>query len=249
MSDKEDEKKQAPADAEAAGALKTGEAASDADAAPTRGPWLKRRVSWTHRSIVAALAALVVVAVLGSAAWTWHEQPGFCSAICHSSMQAYVDTYYAQLGQKASDKWGNEVSDASGMLAAAHRTDGLVCIDCHIPTIPQQVGEVVATVTGNYYSPLTETDLFHLQQARGLPEDQFCLRSGCHDMTREELEAKTSSWSFNPHSSQHGNQDCSSCHKAHRASVYTCTRCHSEAEVPAGWLSWDQAQKLDNTAV
>lgn len=225
-----------------------GEAAEGA-ARDGKTPWLRKRVSWTRGRVIAGVASLAVVAACGAAGWTWHEQPGFCSALCHTSMQAYVDTYYAQLGQQATDKWGNEVSDASGMLAAAHRTDGLACIDCHIPTIPQQVGEVVSTVTGSYYDPLTETDLFHLQQARGLPEDQFCLRSGCHDMTRDELEAKTSSWSFNPHSSQHGDQDCSSCHKAHRASVLTCTRCHDDVQAPTGWLTWDQAQKLENTAL
>ena len=53
---------------------------------------------------------------------------------------------------------------------------------------------------------------------------------------------------FNPHKAQHGEIECSECHKAHRASVMYCTQCHSEAEVPEGWLTVAEANKL-STAV
>ena len=65
-------------------------------------------------------------------------------------------------------------------------------------------------------------------------------------MTREELTEKTADREFNPHVMQHDNYDCSTCHKAHRASIYYCTKCHSEAadDLPAGWLTMKDAEKL-----
>ena len=78
------------------------------------------------------IAAIVVVA--GAGLWVWHEQPSFCGAICHMPMSQYVDTYEAEPGQAATDKWGNEVSDASAMTAAYHRSEtGATCLSCHEP--------------------------------------------------------------------------------------------------------------------
>lgn len=69
-------------------------------------------------------------------------------------------------------------------------------------------------------------------------------------MTREQLIEETSDREFNPHVTQHDNYDCSTCHKAHRASIYYCTKCHAEAadELPAGWLTMKDAEKLGATA-
>ena len=46
----------------------------------------------------AAVAIGVVAAVLiaaGAGFAVWHEQPGFCGAICHTPMDGYLATYEA----------------------------------------------------------------------------------------------------------------------------------------------------------
>lgn len=48
------------------------------------------------------MTAIIVVA--GAGFWVWHEQPSFCNAVCHSTMDHYVETYddgNPQLGAKA----------------------------------------------------------------------------------------------------------------------------------------------------
>lgn len=83
-------------------------------------------------------------------------------------------------------------------------------------------------------------------EARGIEKDEFCLNESCHNLTRDDLIQTTSNLGqYNPHVAQHGEQTCSNCHKAHRASVNACTQCHSEAYVPDGWLSYQQASKLE----
>lgn len=198
--------------------------------------------------VVSVVAAIVVVA--GAGFFVWHEQPSFCNAICHTPMDPYLPTYEAELGSPATDKWGNEVSDASGMLAAVHRAEGKNCLDCHVPTISEQVTEGIGWVSGSYYAPLWERSTTELVAARGLEDpDQFCLNESCHNMTREELVASTEDLEFNPHVEQHGTTECSDCHKAHRASVLVCSQCHDEAEIPAGWLSYDEEQDIENAYI
>ena len=98
---------------------------------------------------VGVIAAIVVIA--GAGMWVWHEQPSFCNAFCHVSMDPYLPTYEAEPGEAALDKWGNEVADASGMMAAVHRADpecNASCMSCHVPTIGEQVAEFGAFVSG-----------------------------------------------------------------------------------------------------
>ncbi len=195
--------------------------------------------------IVGVVAVVVIVA--GAGFWVWHEQPSFCNAICHTPMDPYLPTYEAEPGQPAVDKWGNEVADASSMLAPMHRVNAdATCMSCHVPTLSEQVNEAVSWVSGNYVNPLEEKDLKQLTAARGVDPDEFCLNESCHNMTRDDLIASTADMKFNPHVAQHGEQECSTCHKAHRASVMYCTQCHSEAEVPDGWLSASEAKKLES---
>lgn len=228
-------------------------------------PRSKKRVG-----IVAGVVAAVVVAA-GAGALVWHEQPSFCNAICHTPMDGYLETYMAEPGQAATDKWGNEVADASGMLAAQHRTNdsGANCLDCHVPTMSEQLTEGGEWVSGNYTlveqdggsANLTERNSTQLTEARGTDADSFCLRSGCHVnddgsvMTREDLTKLTAKESDdpaviirNPHSWQHGAQACTDCHKAHRASVLICTECHADMELPEGWISAQESAALTNQA-
>lgn len=208
----------------------------------------------------------VVLVVAGAGFMVWHEQPSFCNAICHTPMDGYLETYEAEPGQAATDKWGNQVVDASGMLSAVHRTNdsNATCLSCHQPVISEQVSEGLSWASGNYAlmatdgnpaGELTERGTSQLTEARGVAGDEFCLNKDCHNLTREDLTALTEVESDNPaviirnpHSWQHGQQACGNCHKAHRASVLTCTQCHADMELPGGWISAQEAKLLPNQA-
>lgn len=194
--------------------------------------------------IIGAICVVVIAAGVGF--WVWHEQPSFCNAICHSPMDPYLPTYEAEAGQPAVDKWGDAVEDGSLMLASTHRTSANArCMTCHVPVLGEQVSEAFTWMSGDFYDPLDERTLDELTEARGAAPDEFCLNSACHDLTRSDLEQKTADkWEFNPDTPQHGAQDCTACHKAHRQSVMLCTECHTEAEVPEGWVSATEGQQL-----
>lgn len=194
-----------------------------------------------HKAGIIAGVVVAIVVVAGVGFFVWHEQPSFCDAICHTPMDGYLDTLEATPGEPAVDKWGNEVSDASAMPASVHGQDGKVCLDCHTPVLEEQVTEGLHWITGDYTAPLQERTLDDLVAARdGVASTEFCLNESCHDLTLDELEEKTSDMEFNPHVDQHGELVCSDCHKAHRASVMMCTACHDDAEVPEGWLSYEE---------
>lgn len=218
------------------------------------------------KAIIASGVVAAVVIVAGLGFWSWHETPGFCSAVCHTPMDGYQETLEATLGEPAVDKYGNTVSDSSAMLAASHATDeiGADCLACHVPTLGEQISEGQHWLTGDYVmvggdsresgGALVERDVFDLTKARGLDGDQFCLNESCHDITRDELTELTQKESDdpavsikNPHSWRHGEVACSDCHKAHRASVLTCTECHADMELPSGWISMQEAKQLGYT--
>ena len=54
---------------------------------------------------------------------------------------------------------------------------------------------------------------------------------------------------YNPHEAHHMELECTTCHKAHRASVMYCTQCHAQAEVPEGWLSMGESNELTGVKV
>lgn len=199
--------------------------------------------------IVVGVVVVVLIAA-GAGFWVWHEQPSFCNAICHTPMDPYNQTYDQELGAAGVDKWGNEVANTSAMMAVTHKVSkeeggaAATCMSCHVPQISEQVTEGINWVSGNYVYPLEERDTEMLVEARGLEDDQFCLNESCHNLTREDLKAATADMERNPHVGQHGDVACSECHKAHRASVMYCTQCHSDAEVPEGWLTVAEANKL-----
>jgi hypothetical protein len=199
----------------------------------------------SKKLIIIGVVCLVIIAA-GIGFWTWHEQPSFCNAICHDPMDPYLPTYEAEAGQAAVDKWGDEVADGSYMLASLHRSEADArCMTCHEPVIAEQVSEALKWISGDFYVPLDERTLSDLTEARGVDPDEFCLNAACHDITRADLEQLTKDkYEFNPHTPQHGAQDCTACHKAHRQSVMLCTECHMEAEVPDGWLSANEGKQL-----
>ena len=197
---------------------------------------------------------VVVVAIAGVGFWKWHEQPTFCNAFCHETMDEYVATYYAEPGAAATDKWGNEVANSNSMMVVMHAQAGVNCLGCHVPSLGQQIGEVMMAIQGSYVMPLEEQGTESLLRNAGNQNeaDTFCLKPGCHDMiTREVLTEATAEMDFNPHRWQHGEIECSECHKSHRASVFYCTQCHTEAEgsVPEGWLTYAEGQAIEDAAM
>lgn len=210
----------------------------------------------SRKPVVASVVAVIVVAAVAGGL-AWHEQPSFCNAICHVSMDAYLPTYEAQPGKAATDKWGNTVSNASSMLAATHREAGKTCLDCHVPTLSEQLTEGAEWVTGNYTVvstanenswALEERNASELTEARGIDGEKFCLNESCHNITKEELTKKTSNMTRNPHSWQHSQYTCTDCHKSHRASVMICSKCHSDATIPDGWVSAGDSQTLESNS-
>ncbi|MDO4290714.1 MAG: cytochrome c3 family protein [Eggerthellaceae bacterium] len=232
--------------AEAAGAAaeaNASEATAGAATAAAPKPAAKRK----KRGIVIGVVAAIVV-VAGAGFWVWHEQPSFCNAICHAPQDPMNETYDGVTGQAGYDKWGNAVEDMGDLLVVQHKEAGLACMDCHVPTIGQQVTEGMLWVSGNYQYPLNErslTDLNHYIQAED--ESAFCLNEGCHNMTRDDLAHATASYGKrNPHVTDvnHVEMECSDCHKSHRQSVNACSRCHDDVTIPDGWLSADEAAEI-----
>ena len=201
----------------------------------------------TKKPLIYGIIALAVVG-LGSAFWVWHETPGFCNAVCHSPMDATVNTYNCSSGSPATDKWGNPVPDGSDMLVVVHKEKaGADCLTCHIPTFQEQVTEVVEWTTGNYYDPLAERSIADLN-AYGARSDAnaLCMNEACHNTTRNDLARATSALARNPHAEIEGHPhfECSDCHKSHRQSVNACSGCHEDAKIPKGWLTVAQATAL-----
>lgn len=225
-----------------------GAGATEANDAATQKTVQKKNGRKKWPIVVGVIAVVLIVA--GAGFWVWHGQPSFCNAICHVPMDAYNETYDQELGTAGVDKWGNEVENTAAMLCVSHKMPidqggaGATCMDCHVPTLSEQMSEGMTWVTGNYEFPLEERKTEDLVEARGLEPDEFCLNENCHNLTRDDLIEKTKDMSFNPHVKQHAEMACSECHKAHRASVNACTACHSEADVPDGWLTAQEAKKL-----
>ena len=241
-----------------ADAKKDGDAKETAAATSEKQP---KKAKGRKKQIVIGVVAVLVVICVGVG--VWHDQPSFCNAICHTPMDGYLTTYEATPGQPAKDKWDNEVSDASAMMAPLHAKEGVSCVGCHVPTIGEQVSEGLSWISGNYGVIQTnnlhfvpeEKGLSELTHARGIASEQFCLNSGCHTtssgaaMTRDDLVEKTSYMKYNVHTQPHGDVACSDCHKAHRASTVTCNQCHTEDALPEGWISPTEAEALEPVAV
>ncbi len=163
------------------------------------------------RKKIIAIILLAVVAVGGVGAvgfWQYHERPEFC-ATCHI-MQPYLESW-----------------QESDYGAYAHATHDVTCLECHEPTIDQQVNELVVYVQGDYEIPLQE---------REYPME-FCF--DCHEPNEhtsyEEVVELTADLDLNPHDSHVGQPDCGICHKMHELSEDYCAECHDPVATGAGW--------------
>lgn len=150
--------------------------------------------------------AIVVIGAAGMGLWNYHEKPQFCAA-CH-----VMDPYLAS--------W-----EESSLEAHVHAQEDVACLDCHEPTIKQQVTELISFVTHDYETPLTELKV---------PQEE-CL--ACHEHGNyAELAEATADRERNPHESHWGEMECRLCHKMHKPSELYCTQCH-EVDVPDGWTA------------
>lgn len=227
-------------------------------------PAVKVKKKWPVA--LGVVAAVLLLAGIGM--FVWHEQPSFCGAICHAPMDAYLEGYNQEDNAAGVDKYGNDVANTHAMLAVSHKSQNVACLGCHVPSIAQQIGEgtmmmsgsytVVDRVNGNGFAQHERTLSDLLVNAGHADDtgkgDQFCLRSGCHDMDRAEL-AKVQVvegtvrqphlWLNTPHASAGGMEfACGDCHKSHRASVNACTACHADAVSPEGWLTFAEANAV-----
>ena len=188
------------------------------------------------------LIALVVVLVLigaGTAGFlVWHEQPTFCNAICHTPMDPYVESYENNVSIREAQA---DSGVTLGVTAHKASSDQLNCLDCHVPTIEEQVTEAIHWITGDYEVPLP------LIKYDG---ETFCLRAECHEgiTNRDELGEATADTERNPHDNHLGKIDCSQCHRVHEQSIMLCTQCHGDAEVPEGWLTYTEAKAQEKEA-
>ena len=223
--------------------------AQDKDA---KSPKMPRKKKATIAGIVVAVVAGATVGM-----FQWHEQPSFCGAFCHYTMDAYLETFEQDAGTAGIDKYGNEVANTSALMSGVHKGEGVECLDCHVPSLGQQIEELRETVTGDYVvvaraggdgTALHEVDTDGLMEhaGHGTDGDAFCLNESCHNLTRDELTEKTADLEFNPHRWHHEEFECSDCHKSHRASVFYCTKCHTDAQgsLPEGWIDYEQSRQI-----
>ena len=184
----------------------------------------KKKFDWKGKRLPIIVVAVCLVTVVGVAGWAWHATPGMCSMICHDTMGKYYETY----------------QNDSSTLAWKHRAaTNNHCLGCHEATLPQMLHEVEMTIAGTYKVPFDKVTF----------SNDFCLQSGCHTgagVMPGATESSTAGWSFDPHSTKHGVQQCNSCHLMHDQSVFTCAGCHYTYEAPE---SWTQEVTVDGNTI
>ncbi|MDH4207754.1 MAG: cytochrome c3 family protein [Anaerolineae bacterium] len=158
--------------------------------------------------LIAVLLAAVVVGGVGAVAfWEYHEQPQFCGT-CHI-MDPYVESW-----------------QSSALGANAHAEYDITCLDCHVPTLEQQISELAMYVTGDYQTPLNELKY---------PKESCyeCHEHGTYEQIVEMTAELEETVGANPHASHYGELECRLCHKMHKQSEDYCAQCHTWGfEVP-----------------
>ncbi len=158
--------------------------------------------------MIAVLLGMVVVGGVGAAGlWQYHEQPEFC-ATCHL-MDSYLESW-----------------QASDLGANAHAEYDVACLDCHEPTLEQQIDELMVYIQGDYEVPLK--DLKYPMES--------CLACHEHESYGQIIEMTAyleEEAGANPHLSHYGEMECRVCHKMHEESEDYCAQCHAWGfEVP-----------------
>lgn len=225
-----------------------------------KGPAAKKKRSRNKRLAIVGVV-VVALAAVGVGMMVWHEQPSFCSAVCHIEGD-YVDNYMQEQGVAGTDKYGNEVTNTNAMMAVLHRNTlatakpEIRCVDCHVPNVAELAHDGMNFVTGNYPMPRDERSASGLMSWDGKTGESFCANQNCHvyllgddgELSYDKLEKVTAADDFNPHEQHHENLslECTDCHKGHRASTIVCTGCHEHAgvELPDGWVGYGDSRQL-----
>jgi hypothetical protein len=239
--------------AAAAGANADADASADAgarkDGKPTVTlPWkfggkkpIVIRRAWATVGVI-----VIVLVVAGIGFGIWHDQPGFCSTLCHSPMSKYVDGYTSDASTLAYQH-GHVVKSGDGAneKAAATLKDGVSdssmnCLTCHVPKVGEQISEAGKWLDGNY--TIDKDNNLILENPSYVANKEFCTR--CHDYEKV-IAATDHYWGdeeeANPHASHQGDLECSSCHNVHGTSTLMCSSCHN-FDVPQGWQTVGEAQ-------
>lgn len=165
----------------------------------------KKKTFFTKKKVL-VIVGIVVVLIFGGGFATLKasDNPSFCG-ICHV-MDKYLASY-----------------EKGSLLAKKHADAGVKCHDCHETSLGNKMQEVIATVTGNYETPLKK---------RNFGKREYCL--DCHndskkvDKVFKTVKAETSyDDASNPHDNHNGDLDCNVCHNMHRKSEVYCQSCHT----------------------
>jgi hypothetical protein len=179
---------------------------------------VRRRKKWPL--VTAIIVAVFAVTIVGG--FVWHNQPSFCSAICHNPMDTYVNTYYS----------GNE-----SLGVTVHANADKACLDCHEPTVSQQLDEAMTWMSGKF--KVSKDGYLASSMTYDL---SFCMNESCHDMDRVALAETSKSWTWDVHSqtTPHGETPCAACHSMHKENQLYCATggCHAEAVEFAGEIGW-----------
>ncbi|MBN1318309.1 MAG: ammonia-forming cytochrome c nitrite reductase subunit c552 [Anaerolineales bacterium] len=165
----------------------------------------------SKKYIAFSAVGLALVASTG-VGWKYHETPRFCADMCHV-MEPYLDSWRG-----------------SDFTASAHAAQGVACLDCHEPSIQEQVTELITFWKGDYTTPLEELQV----------SEAFCY--DCHLLdeheSRDQVIQRTAELERNPHDSHLIEEmNCTACHKIHKASQDQCAVCHDAIATGAEWTT------------
>lgn len=195
--------------------------------------------------IIILTVVIVVVLLFGGVGVvyaTQHDNPEFCNAICHTPMDPYVASYMDGTSVNAAQA---DLQYPLGVTNHKNSDQDIVCLTCHTDGIDTQIQEGLAWISGNYTLPLKLTLTVKEPGEHQRSGIEMCLRPECHEGigSLDDLKKSTADLKRNVHDSHNGDQDCTTCHQQHEQSVVMCTQCHADAEVPDGWLTYNEQQK------
>ncbi|MCL2756574.1 MAG: cytochrome c3 family protein [Coriobacteriia bacterium] len=190
--------------------------------------------------LIVGIVLVVCIAAVVTVYLTTHSNPHFCNALCHVPMDPYVESFDNGISVK------DEQNDPKNpyplyLEVVKHKEAGLVCLDCHEPTMSEQISEGLKWVTGDYAVPLRSFILTIKEPTKDnhVSGDAFCLREGCHEATTQQALVGTTAHVSTTriiHEYPHQVANCSNCHKVHSQSVLVCAACHDdEIKLPEGW--------------
>jgi cytochrome c nitrite reductase small subunit len=151
--------------------------------------------------LIVVLLAVVVLGGVGAAGlWRYHQTPQFCGT-CHI-MDPYLESW-----------------QSSTYGANTHAQYDVACLDCHEPTLEQQLDELKVYLQGDYEIPLRELKY---------PKESCyeCHEHGTYEEIVEMTAELAETVGANPHASHYGEMECRLCHRMHEESEDYCAQCH-----------------------